>query len=409
LIGGPGEAVLTVALTEPIDPANAPRPSNDSERLLFRQLYETLVRADCHRRLRPGLASSWQLDATAGSWMVTVRDAARFSDGTPVAAADILRSWSRGGAGNELRPDVSRLVESVVAIDDRTLAITLRSSRTDPPLALAHTDLAISKRASGVRWPAGTRPGRVAAPDDPRGAAPRSAITVDRDGLAPVRFLLGGRDPRDLLDDGVDLLLTRDPATLGYAGTLPQYLSVPMAWQRVHVLVSPGGAGSSRPFTHDARQALAGDAVRGEARGALGPPWWQAGAECRIDAPARAASSLTPQIVYDARDPAGRDLAERFVGLRSFQRATGLTGEPLARARRLGADAGYLMSLDTRPLDRCRELRIVLDGVPWLDPDTIAPLVETRLQAIVRRGRSGPSAEWDGGLLLAPLPGLPAR
>ena len=33
--------------------------------------------------------------------------------------------------------------------------------------------------------------------------------------------------------------------------------------------------------------------------------------------------------------------------------------------------------------------------------ETIVPLVETRLQAILRRGRTGATAEWDGGLVIA--------
>ena len=65
------------------------------------------------------------------------------------------------------------------------------------------------------------------------------------------------------------------------------------------------------------------------------------------------------------------------------------------------ADAGYVMSLDSRPIDPCRDLQALMDGARWLDPETIVPLVETRLQAIVRRGRSGVTAEWDGGLLIA--------
>src|SRR5262245_41877612 len=52
LISEPGEPIRTVALGEPVNPANAPYPSNDSERMLFRQLYETLVRVDCEGRLR---------------------------------------------------------------------------------------------------------------------------------------------------------------------------------------------------------------------------------------------------------------------------------------------------------------------------------------------------------------------
>jgi hypothetical protein len=41
-----------------------------------------------------------------------------------------------------------------------------------------------------------------------------------------------------------------------------------------------------------------------------------------------------------------------------------------------------------------------MDAARWLDPDTIVPLVDTRLHAVVRQGRSGITAEWDGGLLI---------
>ena len=43
----------------------------------------------------------------------------------------------------------------------------------------------------------------------------------------------------------------------------------------------------------------------------------------------------------------------------------------------------------------------MMDGAPWLDPETIVPLVDTRLRAIARRGRSGVTVDWDGGLLIA--------
>jgi hypothetical protein len=129
--------------------------------------------------------------------------------------------------------------------------------------------------------------------------------------------------------------------------------------------------------------------------------------------------------VYDASDGAARDLAERFVGLarasgppatafldallpdrpgRTYQRAVGLTGETLTRTQRRGADAGYVTSVDSRPVDPCQDLKALIDRAPWLDPETIVPLIETRLRAIVRRGRSGVTAEWDGGLVIAGEP-----
>src|SRR5438874_2318992 len=83
------EAISTVGLAEPVDPVHAPHPSNDSERLLFRQLYETLIRADCEGHAAPGLAAAWRLDVSSNTWIVTLRPNARFSDNTPVTARDI--------------------------------------------------------------------------------------------------------------------------------------------------------------------------------------------------------------------------------------------------------------------------------------------------------------------------------
>lgn len=423
LIVEPGEPVATVALTDRIDPVNAPRPSNEGERVLFRQLYETLVRVDCRGRVGPGLAASWQLEADGRAWAVTVRDDARFSDGTPVTAADVRASWTRDGSG-ELRPQVSRLVESVTLASDHALAITLRSRRPDAPLALAHPDLAIAKSVAGSPWPLGTRAGRIAP-----GAAP-GVITVVRDTLPPLRFLVSPGDPRDLLDQGVDLLLTRDRAALDYAATLPPFQSVPLPWQRTHILMTPGRSRLAPPLSDEQRQVLAGDAVRGEARGARAPFWWQTVPDCDAPPALPRTQSLsgappTPRVVYDANDAAARDLAERLVGLvrvsspaatafldallpdrplRTYQRATGLSGAALAQAVRLGADAGYVMSVDTQTVDPCRDLQILMEGARWLDPETIVPLVETRLRAVVRRGRSGVIVEWGGGVVIEAEP-----
>jgi hypothetical protein len=424
LIPEPGERITTVALGDRVDSANAPHPSNDSERLLFRHLYETLIRIDCTGRVLPALAHSWRLEADERTWIVTLRENASFSDGTPVTAADVRAGWARDGLGSELRPQVSRLVQSVVPVDDRTLAITLRSTGQGAPLVLAHTDLAIARHATGSSWPLGTRSTQAASERD------AVVVTTTTETLASIRFFEAAGDPRDLLDTGIDLLVTRDPAVLQYAATLPQFQSVPLAWQRTYVLVTPGRTRASPPLSAGARQTLADDAMRGEARGAVGPFWWQmlpgcdAAGDRREDPP----SSSTGRIVYDASDGAARDLAERFVGLvagagsdvsldallpdrppRTFRRATGLTGDALILARRRGADAGYIMPIDRRPLDPCLELQGLVDGAPWLDPETVVPLVDTRLRAIVRRGRAGIEEEWDGGLLVAGVNGPAAQ
>lgn len=410
------DAIATVGLTDRVDPSHAPRPTNDSERLLFRQLYETLVRIDCMGRAVPGLAASWRLDADRRTWLVTLREDARFADGTRVSPGDVRASWTRDTDGS-LRPEVNRLVESIAETDDRTLAIRLPSPRLDVPLPLAHPDLAIAKAITGSAWPLGTRSGLVA---DGR----TSVITLAHGNLETMRFLVAPGDPRNLIDRGVDLLLTRNRAALDYAATLSSFQSTPLAWGRTHVLLTPGRARGVPPLQDDQRETLAHDAVRGDARGARGPFWWQELSECGVP---RAAGSpnrplYTPRIVYDASDDVARDLAERFVGLvrassqdtvplldlllpdrprRTYQRAAGLTGTALAQARRAGTDAGYIVALDTHPIDPCRDRQGLTGDVPWLDPETIVPLVETRLHAITRRGRATVIAEGDGGLLIA--------
>jgi len=302
-----------VALGEAVDPAHAPRPTNDSERLLFRQLYETLVRADCHGHAVPGLAESWRVDAT-GTWILTLRDDARFSDGAPVTASDVQATWSADG--HELHPSVGRLIQSIAVIDERTLAIALRPQRTDAPLPLAHADLAVGRPATGSPWPLGTRADRAAVRGDETPGKSRATITIERDRLPPVRFVGGSGDARDRLDSGVDLLITEDPAVLAYAATLPQFQAMPLAWQRTIVLIAAGRAVVTPPLSAEAREAFARDAVRGDARGSAGPFWWESLPDCAV-APAqtRERRAFTPRVVYDAADEAARGLAERLVGL----------------------------------------------------------------------------------------------
>jgi hypothetical protein len=422
LIAVPGEPIATVGLTDRIDPSNAPHATNASERMLFGQLYETLVRVDCMGRVRPGLATSWQLDQRSGLWFVTLRENAGFSDGTPVTAADVRASWTRDGIGGAFRTRVSRLVDWVDVVGDRTLVIQLsyESRRFDLPVVLAHHDLAVAKWVADSPVPLGTRSSRLEPGRDAARGIALSELTVSRDHLPPLRFLVAAGDPRDLLDAGVDLLLTRDPATLEYAATLTQFERVPLPWRRTHILLTPGRPPLSPSLSEDARQALAADAVRGEARGAQGPFWWEAAACELLPRTGSATQALTPRVVYDANDGAARDLAERFVGLvgasgpaattfldavlpdrsrRTFQRATGLTGKDLANALRLGADAGYVVSVESRPLEPCHALLALMDSVPWV-PGTIIPLVDTRLQAVFRRGRSGLTADFDGALVI---------
>ena len=444
-----GRPIRTVALRDPVDPSHAPSPTNVSERLLFRQLYETLVRVNCDGRLRPGLASTWRLDPTGRTWIVTLDEQARFSDGSPVTTADVVSSWSEPGRDRVLGPVAQRFIESVVPVNTRVVGITLRARNIAAPRALADPGLAVAKRRPGVAWPIGTTAFRVIAP---RGVAGRRGgdVTIGLLGGSPgaaarqepaeaIRFLVApGRDPRDRLDERVDLLVTGDPSVLAYASTLPEFTSVPLPWLRTYVLLSPSrGPGrqsvSARsPLAPALRQKLAVDAVRGEARGADGPFWWVSSAGCSTLSPtARERSAANrgavagARVVFRASDPVAGDLAERLVGLTAFDDAdtaglldtlfptgaarlvsVGLGDAAFDLALATGQDRGYLVGLDRRPMDPCQQLQALVGRAGWLGrtdrtPATaVVPLVDTRTRAVVRRGRGGLTIDGDGVLVL---------
>ncbi|HJU64761.1 MAG TPA: ABC transporter substrate-binding protein, partial [Gemmatimonadaceae bacterium] len=84
---------IVVGSSERLDADGATYPATGTERLVFAALYEALIAFDCDGRALPALASSWSVDSGGRSWTFTLREGARFSDGTPVSIANVLRSW----------------------------------------------------------------------------------------------------------------------------------------------------------------------------------------------------------------------------------------------------------------------------------------------------------------------------
>ncbi len=67
---------------------------------VIRDLFEGLVNQDAKGNLVPGVATRWQSNDNR-VWTFTLRDDARWSDGTPVTAEDFVYSWQRlGGSEN---------------------------------------------------------------------------------------------------------------------------------------------------------------------------------------------------------------------------------------------------------------------------------------------------------------------
>jgi hypothetical protein len=430
-----------IGLTDDVDPTHAPIPVNDGERLLFRQVYDTLVHTECDLTVRPGVAASWQRDASGTAWVMTLRRDAHFSDGTAVTARDVIAGWMRDGA--VLRPEVARFIRSATALDDATLSVVLQpQAERDPdgatvPRTLAQPALAVARFPTGSPWPLGTRDVRleppaatsagratiILAPAILAGASSSPATSPPPPSSA-VRFLVSpNRDARDLLDQGVDLLVTRDPAALAYANVLAQFDSIPLPWRRSYIFVSRERA-SDASLAPELRQQLATDAVPGEAEGSS-LDWDDAWRRCTIDDPfstgaprLRAPEGGASRIAYDRSDTVARSLAERIAALASAGSAGGNhivdVLMPPSRSRKLQMvplrdrdvssalareeHAGFVLALD-RTRD-CAEIAMLQERAPWLTQSAVVPLVDTRLRALVRKGRSHMTVEWDGSLLL---------
>ena len=97
------ESVLTVAMTAGDIPITTGLPDQGSEGLRFvgYSLYDTLVlwdlsHSDRASEMRPGLATSWQVDeANPNRWIFTLREGVRFHDGCAFTADSVVWNFKR--------------------------------------------------------------------------------------------------------------------------------------------------------------------------------------------------------------------------------------------------------------------------------------------------------------------------
>jgi len=226
----------------------------------------------------------------------------------------------------------------------------------------------------------------------------------------------GGRGPRltirsateanarDLVDAGADLLLTDSPALATYAATRGDVTSVPLGWDRTWVFAAPRSEvsiDSSAAF----RAGLARDAVRADARAADGPYWWTDTSGCGAPAVrSPLASTGTSRVVYPRDDAVGRALAERLVAILGGRAtAAGLAPNGFQAALMSGGDMAYVMPIQRMTPDRCHAVNELLTSAPWLGSrGALTPLIDTRLRAVVRRGRLNLDFAWDSSVVVVP-------
>jgi len=160
---------ITIAMnTGPssLDPAQG---ANTPEGLTYTDLaYAPLITLNGNGSLSPGLATSWgYTDKTLTSFRLTLRPGARFSDGQPVTAADVVKSIDRDKASNgAVVTTYADLIKSATATGSDI--VTLDLGAPDPSIALVLTQRFL-----------------VGAIVGPKGLADPTALGTTTDGAGP--------------------------------------------------------------------------------------------------------------------------------------------------------------------------------------------------------------------------------
>jgi hypothetical protein len=334
-------------LADSVDLTHAPVPTNDAERLLFRNMFPMLVSLDCDGIVYPELASSWHADVAGRRWIFTLADS---SDAAGARAADrIIGDWQLRGS------EVSALgVQSASADSNGRLVVTMRDSLDSLPTLFADPALSITREVPNRR--------------------PVNSIAKLHS------------DPRDLLDSGADLLVSRDPALIEYAESKRDFTLFPLPWSRTYIMVQPAG---SAPLP----RTVARDAVRADARVAEPPFWWQQLAGACASSTAASPSAVSNRVVYVRGDLTAQGLAERIVALTgSGETLRTAALEPLefSQALESGGERGFIVAAPRESQAGCR----TFGG--WPAGSRVEPLIDTRATAIVRRGSASLRVDWDG-------------
>ncbi|MBD3178964.1 MAG: hypothetical protein GF417_04825, partial [Candidatus Latescibacteria bacterium] len=143
LVNGSGMAAdtITVSLPDEIEPENAPAAVNESERIVFGHLYQTLFAIDCLGEVRPLLARNWSRSEEGRAWSFALKKDTRFWNGDRLDGREVIRSWKRN-----LTPGLREAagIDSVVCHDDYTLYVYFDHPCRELPRVLSSPAFSVS-------------------------------------------------------------------------------------------------------------------------------------------------------------------------------------------------------------------------------------------------------------------------
>lgn len=201
---GSAEAVYRIGITEPgaeIDPLTV---ADSDAQLIAGLVTEQLVSFTADGEALPRLATEWSASDDGLTWTFTLRDGARFNDGSPVTAADVVATFEAIIGEDSVSPAKSAftgILDAVSDAGDGAVAFTLARPFSDFPRLLAGNNTGI--------LPADYEPGTWL--DEPVGAG--QFLLEDYEVGQSISFVKNpdywNADEIEL--DGVELKIYKDP------------------------------------------------------------------------------------------------------------------------------------------------------------------------------------------------------
>lgn len=163
-----GKPVLDIGLGPDVDTLDPHKSTTIVAGQLFIELWEGLTTFAADGAVVPGVAERWETSADGLTWTFHLRRDAKWSDGSPVTAADFVFAWRRAvtpttllGLPEWIAPIKNALPIlqqgkdpaslGVEALDDRTLKVTLEHPKPDLTVYTAYWILSPLHRASLAR------------------------------------------------------------------------------------------------------------------------------------------------------------------------------------------------------------------------------------------------------------------
>ncbi|MBP7063722.1 ABC transporter substrate-binding protein [Ferrovibrio sp.] len=154
--------VLGMVLEPPgLDPTVAPAAAIGE--IVHFNIFEGLTRIQENGRVAPLLAESWSVSTDMKEFVFKLKPGVKFSDGTPLSAAEVKSSFELYGAKDSLnkRKAVFANIDSITAPDATTVAIKLKETDPNFLFSLGENTAVITapgSRAGNATNPVGTGP-----------------------------------------------------------------------------------------------------------------------------------------------------------------------------------------------------------------------------------------------------------